>query len=200
MVEQHLTRPTFSYGIWTAVKWLKFPKLTWIFFFFFFKKAVFTAVSIRPPQPAAALLILAALHPSCMSGQEALCRLAILSQPAGSNCGHFLMTNTRARAHKSGDGGWSWAELQLGLPPSRVTIGAGADGPAAVCASPKPQNSTIFNATAPADRHARGRKLHLPVGLSKSSAERPVLLCIGTAVQTSFKTVAVSSFLVYSHT
>lgn len=73
--------------------------------------------------------ILAALCPNSIHGQEALCRPVILTLSAGSNCGHFLLTNThslaRTHPHRHTREEEAWGELQLGHPPPRVTNGNG---------------------------------------------------------------------------
>lgn len=59
--------------------------------------------------PPAAFPFLPGASLASEPGQEALCRPVILIQPAGSNCGHFLLTNTNAQEHphihKPGGGG-----------------------------------------------------------------------------------------------
>lgn len=76
-----------------------------------------------------------------MPVQEALCRPVIRTQPAGSNCGHFLLTNIHTHTNREKE---ALAELQLGLPPSRVTKGTGEYRPMAHCSTKAP-NLATFN-------------------------------------------------------
>lgn len=90
-------------------------------------------------------LFQAALWLGFKPGQEALCRPVILTQPAGSNCGHFLLTNTNAQKHphihrpRGGGGvggGLSWTSTWPSTVPRDERSGGG--GPAAARASTKP--------------------------------------------------------------
>lgn len=142
-------------------------------------------------------------EPRLYAGTGGPLSACLSTQPAGSNCGHFLLTNIYTHTNREKE---AWAELQLGLPLSRVTNGTGADGPLAH-SSTKASNlttltcdSTLFcrhtNVDTPMQvshllTRRQGGKPHLPVESIVLCQYVPFSDTETRLLQTPFKTVGV---------